>query len=393
MAAQTVQLCVRIRIIVLALTLASVDSTAGASDAMVAGGEIWFQGQSSVTSLIELPRSTPLVPDSSGGGALRFRFDGEPGVRGAVLRAETPLPDGRRPMIITHGSALEGGDSEITDAQLPAGRYRLYLLTAGQAASIRLKFPYGEGSRRFDGDPVTFMAGSGFEAHPLTAATTSFRAASRLPVSGVALGAALATIPSGGAAWSEWCWATGQDVTQEASYARGCGGGGSPRTGGTGYGEIIETAAAEVGAGEPVGYGGTLDHLNWQPAVVGGLLLVGYEPPASTSPEPAIQPPAAGGGDGDLVVARRALRLRRGRVRITIRCEGQGACDAGVGFQAARAVRVRIADGEQDTVTLRLSAAARRMLRRRPRVRQWLIIAQRVQGVERVTRLRVTLRR
>jgi hypothetical protein len=291
--------------------------------------------------------------------------------------------------------------------KVPAGDYRLYLLTDGRPADVRITLPERDGSRVLH--PVHGVENPVPEGIPPllggSGAFQTFARGDQLASRGAQLWGALVYVTTNGSVEIEGCsHAGGEPVT--TIFAPGCPGG--TDEGGFGYTYALTEGTSIYGAGfvaerEPgdwsvggsVTAAGNVGTIGWASVVLpfrgdGTRIAPPATPPGAPAGPPGSAPlqsqdttPSPRSGRARLLT--RSARVRDGRVAVRVGCSGGGECGGSMRVGRARPTVFSVPAGRTGSVRLVLPRALARRVQRRGRA-----VAQVAIGDERA---RLTLRR
>lgn len=265
--------------------------------------------------------------------------------------------------------------------EIPAGDYRLYLLTDGRPADVKIAFPGRGGSRVLQ--PEHGVANPVPEAIPpllggLSASPfQSFARGDYLPAPGVHLWGGLAHVASTGNVEIEGCRHSGGEPITTV-FAPGCPGGTSEEgisysylmTEGTvGAGFVADHAPGDWSVGGSVVAPGDVRGAGYASVVLpvrgDGTLLAPAAGAPATAPAPAPAPQAAERGRTRLLT--RSARVRRGAAFVRISCTGRGECAGSIRLGSARPTAYAIAAGHTARIRVAVPRALARRVQRRGR--------------------------
>lgn len=309
--------------------------------------------------------------------------------------------------LIVGMTGIEAQASADYSWRIPAGDYRLYLLTDGRPADVRITLP-GRGSRVLH--PEFGVENPVPEVVPLLSATAAgpfqgFGRSDLLGSRGVQLWGGVVYVTSNGNVEIHGCsHAGGEPVT--TVFAPGCPGGVSEGSYGYTYvltegtsvygaGFLAEREAGDWSVGGSVVAAGSVGGVGWAGVVLpfqgDGSRIA---PPADRPGDPATTPgppppptPQEVGREesGRIRLLTRSARVRRGRVTVRIGCRGNPGCAGSIRLSQGRASRFSVPAGRNASIRLAVPRALARKVQRRGRA-----VAQVITGDE---RRRLTLRR
>lgn len=305
-------------------------------------------------------------------------------------------------------TGIESQASADYSWQIPAGEYRLYLLTDGRPANVRITLAGLAGSRLLHPEhgveppvPETIPLLSSSSAGPIWA----FGSGDRLDSRGAQLWGGLVYTGSDGNVEIEGCSHEGSDPVATA-FAPGCPGGSphghygftyvaneGPVVHGAGF--VVERDDGDWSVGGNVVAAGSVAAVGWASVVLpfrgdGTRIAPPAQAPGAPggAPGPAPQTQEAGTPRppaGRARVLTRSARVRRGRVAVLVGCSGSGECSGSIRIDGGRRSLFRIPAGRRVSIRLAVPRALARRVQRRGRA-----FAAVVMGDERA---RLTLRR
>jgi hypothetical protein len=265
--------------------------------------------------------------------------------------------------------------------EIPAGSYRLYLLTDGRPADVRITLSGRDGNRVLH--PEHGVENPVPEAIPPLGAIASgpfqsFGRGDLLRSKGAQLWGGVVYITSNGDVEVEGCSHSGSDPITTV-FTPGCPGGTSG--GGYGYtyaltegtsvygaGFVAERDAGDWSVGGSVLSAGNVGAVGWASVVLpfqgdGTHFASPADPTATPAQSQDAVPTRRPSGRPRLLT--RSARVRRGRVAVRIGCSGSGACTGSIRMGRARPSLFSVSAGRSTSVRLAVPPAlARRVLRR-----------------------------
>jgi hypothetical protein len=371
------------RILLTALSLAlATTAPAWAQDPPILTGHVHLAGDTAGYVRVRIPHD---IPDPKAGeGNVDSTFHGDAVFLGYVLRSDFPING-------FHGTAggffLASSDGRIGGGgyagALPAGVYRLYLLTSGGHAEADLTINGLDGSSSLTPDtPIPVDAGP-MTRRPSADGRVVIGRTVTQQSDGLMIFRADWHLATGQVAQVERCDYPGGDGGRPDAYDAGCPGApthnslDTPTTGGDTTGDNVTSyQRSGFGPGDTFGIGLNVRWLNGtEPPVSGYAAAFSLMPSADTiqlpptpppGPSPTPQPPPA--ADTVTFVSNTVQAIAH-QVLVPLHCAGPSACEGKARVGGAQSVAFRVPAGASRVVKVPLSRSQSAVLARRGSLR------------------------